>query len=68
MLLLGEMVVGWLEACGANLGCLGLDNWSILDMDTALPGDLCLVLGVPLLDIPSFLDITIVGTRSVLLL
>jgi len=60
-------LVGWLEACCANRGCLGLDNWSIRDMDTALPGDLCL-LGVPLLDIPSLLDITMVGTRSVLLL
>ena len=46
--------------------CLGTDNMSILDMDTALPGDLCLDPGVavPL----SVLAITMVGSRSVLLL
>ena len=47
--------------------CLGSDSRSILDMDTALPGDLCLEPGV--VQPPrSVLDITMVGTRSVLLL
>ena len=46
--------------------CLGTDNTSIRDMETALPGDLCRDPGVavPL----SVLVITMVGTRSVLLL
>ena len=46
--------------------CLGTDNMSIRDRDTALPGDRCRDPGVaaPL----SVLDITMVGTRSVLLL
>ena len=46
--------------------CLGTDNMSIRDIDTALPGDRCRDPGVvaPL----SVLDITMVGTRSVLLL
>ena len=46
--------------------CLGTDNTSIRDIDTALPGDRCRDPGVaaPLSD----LDITMVGTRSVLLL
>ena len=47
--------------------CLGTDNMSILDMDTALPGDLCLDPGV-LAPPRSVLDMTIVGSRSVLLL
>ena len=46
--------------------CLGTDSTSIRDMETALPGDRCRDPGVavPL----SVRDITMVGTRSVLLL
>ena len=49
--------------------CLGTDNMSIRDIDTALPGDRCLEPGVAGLAAPlSVLDIRMVGTRSVLLL
>ena len=48
--------------------CLGTDSTSIRDMETALPGDLCRDPGVVGVPVPlSVLDITMVGTRSVLL-
>ena len=43
-----------------------LAHVSILDMDTALPGDLCRDPGV-MAPLRSLRDITMVGTRSVLL-
>ena len=69
-LLLGDV----LPACPACPTCrvylLGWDSWSIRDMETALPGDLVILEGVPLLppSPPPPLGIMMVGTRSVLLL
>jgi len=46
---------------------IALPGREAVEFSREMPGDLCLVLGVALLDIPSLLDITMVGTRSVLL-
>jgi len=69
-----DMGRGLLAPPGADLSLtpplpdIALPGREAVEFSREMPGDLCLVLGVPLLDIPSFLAITIVGTRSVLLL
>ena len=55
-----DLVCPWLSRLAT------LAHVSILDMDTALPGDLCRDPGV-MAPLRSLRDITMVGTRSVLL-